>query len=194
METSSCGEVTMMMPSSGMDWNTVSGASPVPGGRSTNMQSTSFQITSLQNCLMTPAITGPRQTTGEVSSSSRRLMLMTSMPLFVLTGNRPSSQPCAFSCIPKHFGIDGPVTSASRIAVFRLRRCIVTASMDVTRLLPTPPLPLTIPMTFLTLLILFIGARKLSGCWREGQSSPQLEQSCVQFSLILYNFFLKKFG
>ena len=36
METSSCGEVTMMMPSSGMDWNTVSGASPVPGGISTN--------------------------------------------------------------------------------------------------------------------------------------------------------------
>ena len=42
----------------------------------------------------------------------------------------------------------------------------------------------TVPMTFLTLLILFMGARKLSGFWREGHSSPQLEQSCVQFSLI----------
>jgi hypothetical protein len=61
---------------------------------------------------------------------------------------------------------------------------MVTASIEVTRLLPTPPLPLTTPMTFLTLLILFMGARKLSGFWREGHSSPQLEQSCVQFSLI----------
>ena len=27
-----------MMPSTGIDWNTVSGTSPVPGGQSTNMQ------------------------------------------------------------------------------------------------------------------------------------------------------------
>ena len=122
-------------------------------------------------------------------------MLMTSMPVFVLTGKRPSSQPCAFSCMPKHFGIDGPVTSASRIAVLRPRRCIVTDIIEVTRLLPTPPLPLTTPMTFFTRLILFMGARKLSGCWREGQSSPQLEQSCVQFSLIFFTTsFSKKFG
>ena len=37
METRSCGEVTMIMPSSGRDWNTVSGTSPVPGGISTNI-------------------------------------------------------------------------------------------------------------------------------------------------------------
>ena len=37
MPTSSWGEVTMRMPSKGKDWNTVSGASPVPGGISTNM-------------------------------------------------------------------------------------------------------------------------------------------------------------
>ncbi len=37
METSSWGEVTMMMPSTGMDWKTVSGTSPVPGGISTNI-------------------------------------------------------------------------------------------------------------------------------------------------------------
>jgi len=36
METSSCGEVTTMMPSSAMDWKTLSGTSPVPGGISTN--------------------------------------------------------------------------------------------------------------------------------------------------------------
>ena len=39
----------MMMPSSGMDWKMVRGTSPVPGGMSTNMKSTSPQITSVQN-------------------------------------------------------------------------------------------------------------------------------------------------
>ena len=37
METSSWGEVTIRMPSTGRDWNTVSGTSPVPGGISTNI-------------------------------------------------------------------------------------------------------------------------------------------------------------
>ena len=37
MLTSSWGEVTMIIPSTGRDWNTVSGTSPVPGGMSTNM-------------------------------------------------------------------------------------------------------------------------------------------------------------
>ena len=36
MLTSSCGEATMMIPSSGMDWNTDRETSPVPGGISTN--------------------------------------------------------------------------------------------------------------------------------------------------------------
>ena len=35
--TSSCGLVTMMIPSTGRLWNTVSGTSPVPGGMSTYM-------------------------------------------------------------------------------------------------------------------------------------------------------------
>ena len=35
-DTKSCGDVTITMPLSGMDWNTVSGTSPVPGGISTN--------------------------------------------------------------------------------------------------------------------------------------------------------------
>ena len=36
MPTRSCGEATMIMPSSGMDWNTDRDTSPVPGGISTN--------------------------------------------------------------------------------------------------------------------------------------------------------------
>lgn len=125
---------------------------------------------------------GRAQTTGEVSSGRSSLMLMVSMPVFVLTGNRPSSLPMAFSWMPKHFGIDGPVMSASRMAVLKPRRCMVTASIEVTRLLPTPPLPLHNADDLFDILILFWAARKLSGFWREGHSSPQLEQSCVQFS------------
>ena len=36
MLTSSWGLATMMMPSRGMDWNTLRDTSPVPGGMSTN--------------------------------------------------------------------------------------------------------------------------------------------------------------
>ena len=50
-------------------------------------------------------------------------------------------------------------------------------------LLPTPPLPDTTPITFLTLL-LGLGA-SCCGAWRLAQSSPQLEQSWVHSSLIL---------
>ena len=33
---SSCGDVTITIPSTGRDWKTVNGTSPVPGGMSTN--------------------------------------------------------------------------------------------------------------------------------------------------------------
>ena len=36
MDTRSWGEVTTITPSTGRDWNTVRGTSPVPGGMSTN--------------------------------------------------------------------------------------------------------------------------------------------------------------
>ena len=65
----------MMMPSSGRDWYTVSGTSPVPGGISMNMTLTSFHSTSDQNCLTVSPMMGPRQTTGSFSRSSKRLML-----------------------------------------------------------------------------------------------------------------------
>lgn len=74
IETSSCGEVTIIIPSTAMDWKTVSGTSPVPGGISINMKSTSIHITSVQNCLTVPAIIGPLQITGSVSFSKSRLI------------------------------------------------------------------------------------------------------------------------
>src|SRR5699024_4907451 len=57
------------------------------------------------------------------------------------------------------------------------------ASRALVMLLPTPPLPDTTPITFLTLL-LGLGA-SCCGAWRLAQSSPQLEQSWVHSSLIL---------
>ena len=81
MDTSSCGDATTITPATGRDWNTVSGTSPVPGGMSTNIYSTSSQSTSVQNCVTAPAMTGPRQTTGSVSFGSSRLMDISSMPV-----------------------------------------------------------------------------------------------------------------
>ena len=64
ISTKSCGDDTITTPSTGRDWKTVRGTSPVPGGMSTNSTSMSPQCTSVQNCFTTPAMTGPRQTTG----------------------------------------------------------------------------------------------------------------------------------
>ena len=55
-------------------------------------------------------------------------------------------------------GIDGPVISASRIATFFPFLLEEEASIAVTEDFPTPPFPLTIPITFFTLESLFIGA------------------------------------
>jgi len=60
-------------------------------------------------------MTGPRQMTGSVSSSSRRLMDMTSMPVELTQGRRAFSEPTAFSRIPNAFGMEGPVMSASKM-------------------------------------------------------------------------------
>ena len=97
---------------------------------------------------------------------------MTSVPLEVRRGSMPSSVPCARPVIPNIFGMDGPVMSASRMAVENPLRCIITASEEVTIDLPTPPLPLTIPMTFLTSLRWFAGSSRLCGLEQE----PLLEQ------------------
>ena len=51
-------------------------------------------------------------------------------------------------------------------------------------LLPTPPLPDTTPMTFLTLL-LGLGASCWGAALREEHAAPQLEQSWVHSSLIV---------
>ena len=124
---------------------------------------------------------GPRQMTGSVSSSSKRFIDITSMPVLVIAGRIPISVPIALSVIPNIRGMEGPVISASRIAVLYPLRCAVTASIAVVRDLPTPPLPLTMPMTFLILLN-SCGAFCIS---RREHSSPQLPQSCVHSAIIM---------
>ena len=162
------------MPSTGRDWNTVSGTSPVPGGISTNIKSISFQIMSVQNCCTAPAIIGPRQITGSSAFSSSRLMEQTSIPVLVAIGNTPSSVAPSVPVKPKPFGMDGPVISASRIPQCAPLRCMAMASREVHILLPTPPLPLTTPMTFL---MLDSGCGALSRDSGSPQLPPQLSQS-----------------
>ena len=74
---------------------------------------------------------------------------------------------------------DVAVTPFQKIAVLWPLRLVSTASRLVTRLLPTPPLPLTTAITFFTLLNAFCASSRLSGLLRDAQSAPQLEQSCV---------------
>ena len=71
--------------------------------------------------------------------------------------------------------------SASRMPVCRPRRCKVTASRPVTRDLPTPPLPLTTPITFL----IWLWAWGASCMSLDSQFCEQLLQSWLQFSLMV---------
>jgi len=77
-------------------------------------------------------------------------MDITLIPVEVVTGIMPLSSPEARSFKPKAWGIEGPVISASRIAVLYPCFCICTAKREVTKDLPTPPLPLTTAMTCFT--------------------------------------------
>lgn len=96
----------------------------------------------------------------------------------------PSSLAPAHSHTPNAFGTEGPVISASKMAVRLPARCIAVASMAVTVLLPTPPLPETTAITFLTLDLSFSLASKLS-CVRSPQLSPQAEQFPLHCSLMM---------
>ena len=169
----------MIMPSTGRDWKTVSGTSPVPGGISTNIKSISVQMASLQNCFTMPASRGPRQTTGSESFFKNILAESTSRPQGAVRGRIPISLALALPFTPRLCPMDGPVISASKTAQRLPRRCILLAKRPVIRDLPTPPLPLTTAITFLTLLIGLSCARKSVACVfsaavAEGQPSQLL--------------------
>ena len=163
----------------------MSGTSPVPGGQSIIMQSISPHTTSVQNCCTVPDITGPRHTTGDSSSSIRRFTLITLIPVLVSIGTIPPRGAAShIPWRPKDFGMEGPVISASSIAVLSPRRLSSTAESDVTSDFPTPPFPLTTPMSLFTLLNWFTGAKAGALLFSE-QLAEQVEQSCVHSSDIL---------
>ena len=80
------------------------------------------------------------------------------VPSSATPGNIPASLPTALPCTPYIFGIDGPVISASRIPTEYPCCTIIRARDAVTIDLPTPPLPLTTPITFFTCEYGFAGA------------------------------------
>jgi len=102
----------------------------------------------------------------------------------------PSSLPSALVWTPKAVGMEGPVMSASRTPTVLPMRRMATAREEVTRLLPTPPLPLTTAMTFPMWDRPLAGARKSWGAVRSPQLSPQEEQSCVQSDIVFVPSFL----
>ena len=134
---------------------------------------------------------GPRQTTGSDSSFKSRLIDMMSMPPVLFKGRMPAASADAFSTsplTPKTFGIEGPVMSASSTPTRWPRRAMAVARSEVTRDLPTPPLPLMTAMTRLTLLCSFGGVRRLCGsCCAPPQppAEEQLLQPLLQFSLMM---------
>ena len=76
---------------------------------------------------------------------------MALMPPLVRTGTMSSSTPRARAPeSPSILGMEGPVTSASRMPTLAPRRASSTASVPQTSDLPTPPLPETTPITWRT--------------------------------------------
>ena len=117
---------------------------------------------------------------------------MTSTPSMDLAGSisLPSGDVATPSLpIPKAMGMDGPVMSASRTAVFLPLRFMLTASMEVTKDLPTPPLPLTTPITFFTELAGFSASRNsLLSALRLSQFALQEPQSWLHSLIFLFSF------
>ena len=81
----------------------------------------------------------------------------------------------ARSRTPKAVGIDGPVMSASSTATLSPRFAAPTASSSVTRLFPTPPLPLITATTRFTCDFAF--AATLKSCLSHPPLDAQFEQS-----------------
>lgn len=97
----------------------------------------------------------------------------------------PSSLQVALPERPKDLGIDGPVISASRMAVLRPDWRALTARSEVTSDFPTPPLPLTTAITFFTFLLLSF--LEFCGAVLSLQSEPQRKNSYVNMLRSLDN-------
>ena len=141
-------------------------------------------MTSVQNCFTVPAMTGPRHTTGSVSFSNKRFSETSFTPVLLSAGMMPSSVPESCWQTPKARGMEGPVMSASKMAVSKARRRIFTAIREATIDLPTPPFPLTMPITFFTWLLALASAAK--SLFRLSQFALHVLQSWVHSSLMVF--------
>ena len=95
----------------------------------------------------------------------------------------PLSSAWAAPVRPYIFGMEGPVMSASRIPTLYPLAAIAFAREPVTKDFPTPPLPLTTPITFFTELAGFNFSRKLCGSLvLLPQFAEHVPQLWVQFS------------
>ena len=103
----SCGVETIMAPVSGTRCAMVNCASPVPGGMSMIITSSSPQLTSRIICSSADCTIGPRQIIG-VSSSTRKPMDITLMPKFSSASRFFPSLDVGCPVMPIMRGIDGP--------------------------------------------------------------------------------------
>ena len=110
------------------------------------------------------------------------------MPADDTVGSIPSGDWYVPPASPNAFGMDGPVMSASRMPTLRPFVIAATASMVVTKLFPTPPLPLATAITLPTFDAAFSFAEKSNFSFRSPQFFPQVEQSCVHSSDVSHSF------
>lgn len=127
-------------------------SSLVPGGVSIMRQSRSSQSTSVKNCLMRPFLRGPLQITGSSLLGNMNPMDITAKLSSTQTGDHPSLLQCTsyFSKL-SILGIEGPQISISRSPTLisssnANERAIYVDIVDF----PTPPLPETTRIIFLT--------------------------------------------
>jgi len=111
----------------------------------------------------------------------RQHQLVQAHPLAAQGVGQPDAQPHASQ--PQHHVRAGKQRRVLKITL--PHPAPPPASRALVMLLPTPPLPDTTPMTFLTLLC-GLGASCWGAALREEHAAPQLEQSWVHSSLILF--------
>ncbi len=183
----SWGVVTMITPSRAMVCMTVRGASEVPGGRSMTSISASPHSVLFQNWPITLPIRGPRHTTGFDVSSMKRVIDITLMPsMGDVGGTSPVGTPRGMPFTPSMDGMEGPVMSASRMAVLWPSRERPMARRAATLLLPTPPLPLPTATICLKRPLVGTGMEQVAGSWSQ---EPWLGHPLHLLSLTNYTSF-----
>mmetsp|Transcript_19583 Transcript_19583/g.60543 ORF Transcript_19583/g.60543 Transcript_19583/m.60543 type:complete len:295 (+) Transcript_19583:1405-2289(+) len=145
------GVVTTTAASTVRLWQSVSWASPVPGGVSTTSTSNAPQSTRFASCSTTPATRLPRII---AASSFRKPNDMSFRPNFEKgsksSGERSDVLTRGSANGPISVGNEGPYTSTSHKPTFSPCAAQAHAKLTATVDLPTPPLQLDTATTFFT--------------------------------------------